>query len=197
LRLAYTPNIQGGPFTLKEKGYPQATIVCRQRSGHCQCLKGLEILEAQKRRTEVQAIQDTPRADEPAPEDTEEAEQPPEPEPEQPGPAAPTAAELQALVKQEKRFQKEYVKLAKEAQAQAIQAIADGMEADEPGAWLLIYSRLAMGQCWEDRPNDPVEIRKGIAQKIIEYHIQYQDPQDVPGRLANMLIEAGLRAPVF
>lgn len=213
LRLAYTPHSQGGPFTLKEKGYPQAMIMCRQKNGHCQCLKGLEILEAQRRRTEVQAIQDTPRAEEPVVEyneaTTPEEEEIPEEdgsfttvysheaEPTQPAPAQPTAEELQALVKQEKRKEKEYKQEAKIAQDLAAKLIFEGLAADHPGAWQLVYNRVAMGERWDKRPDDIQKIRQGIAEKIVAQHISYVDPQDVPDLLKKFLIDAGLQTPVF
>lgn len=199
LRLAYISHNQGGPFTLEEKGYPQATIVCRQKSGYCQCLKGLEILEAQRRRKKVQAIQDTPKAEKPTPEEPDEIVQSPDPEqPEPPEPElGPTAADLRDLVKQEKRNEKEYKKLAKEAQDRAAQLIVEGLAADDPGAWRLIYDHVAMGERWADRPTDVIELRKGIAEKIVAQHISYVYPQDVPDRLKKYLIEAGLQTPVF
>jgi ParB/RepB/Spo0J family partition protein len=212
LRLAYQSHLSG-PFSLEDKGYPQAAIVCRQKHNYCQCLKGLEILEAQRRREDVQAIQDTPRAEEPvveyneatAPEEEEIPEEDGafttvyshEAEPTQPAPAQPTAEDLHELVRQEKRNEKEYKKLAKEAQDQAAQLIVEGLAADNPSAWRLIYDRVAAGERWENRPNDVLELRKGIAEKIIAQHISYVAPQDVPDRLKKYLIEAGLKAPVF
>jgi hypothetical protein len=56
---------------------------------------------------------------------------------------------------------------------------------------------VAAGERWKDRPIDVLELRKGIAEKIISHHVAYSEPQDVPERLKKVLIEAGLQAPVF
>ena len=199
LRLAYSSNV-GGPFSLEEKGYPKTEIVCRQKSGHCQCLKGLEILEAQRRREEVQAIQDTPKEEETEPEEIDNLASDAIPEPEQPEPEEPqqpTAADLHELVKQEKKNQKEYGKLAKEARDRAVQIIVEGLAADAPGAWRLIYDRVAVGERWENRLNDAFELRKGIAEKIIQYHVNYTDLEEVSEKLKELLIGAGLQTPTF
>jgi hypothetical protein len=168
-------------------------------------------LEAQRRRERVQAIQDTPEVteispedidipysiDEILPDDSDEIVQPPAPESEQPAPEQPTAADLHELVKQDKRNQKEYKKLAKDAMARAAKTIVDGLAVDDPGAWRLIYDRVATGERWEDRPNDVFELCKGIAEKIIKYHVAYTDFDEVSEKLNELLIGAGLKMPVF
>jgi len=197
LRLAYISNGEGR-FTLEERGFSKATIVCRQKNSHCQCLRGLEILEAQRRRAEIQAIQDTPKAaDDASPEETEEVVQPLALESQPPEPEQPTAADLQDLVKQDMRNEKEYKKLAKEAQDRAAQLIVDGLAADDLGAWRLVYDRVAAGENWKNRPIDVLELRQGIAKKIINHHVSYIEPQDIPERLKKVLIDAGLQMPVF
>jgi len=205
LRLAYQPRMSG-PFSLEEKGFPNAVIVCRQKNGHCQCLKGLEILEAKRRRESVQAIQDTPRPEAASPEEEEIPEEDGafttvyyhEAESAQPAPAQPTAEDLAELVRQEKRNEKGYKKQAQDAQDRAAQIIVDGLAADEPGAWRLIYDRVATGERWEGRPTDVFELRKGIAEKIIKYHVNYTtDPDEVSEKLKELLIGAGLQVPVF
>lgn len=211
LRLAYQTHASS-PFSLEEKGYPKAAIVCWQKNGHCQCLKGLEILEDKRRRESVQAIQenapsgpDVEYNEEAAPEEEEIPEEDGafttvyshEAEPAQPAPAQPTAEDLHELVRQEKRNEKEYKKQAREAQDRAAQIIVDGLAADEPGAWRMIYDRVAIGERWEGRPTDALELRKGIAEKIINHHVLYINPQEVPDMLKKVLIDAGLQTPVF
>jgi len=197
LRLVYSHHSSGGPFTLEEKGYPKTEIVCRKKNGHCQCLEGLEILEAQRRRVEILAIQNTPKVEDASPEAADEIVQSPATEQEQSEPKQPTAAELHDLVKQEESNEKKYKKLAKEAQDRAAKIIVDGLATEHPGAWRLIYDRVALGEHWDKRPNDVIEIRKGIAEKIVKYRVQYKAPAEVVDSLNGLLIEAGLQAPVF
>lgn len=204
LRLAYSPYGKG-PFTLEAKGYPKVTVVCRKNNGHCQCMKGLEILAAQKLRAEVQALQDTPRDNDNEELESEAVEPEAVVEESQPDPAQeweqrpqrPTAEELAELVKQDKKRQKENAKLAKDAQEQAVQIVSDALANNEPGAWKLVYNRIALGERWADRPDDVAEIRKGIAARIITYHVPYRDLSQVVDSLKEMLIDAGLQTPVF
>lgn len=202
LRLAYYPHDNNSEFSLKDKGFHHALIICRQKNGHCSCSKGLEILEAQRRREEILAIQDTPKDEEPELEDDDETQdtvfqKSEQSESDQPEPVQLTASDLQELVKQEKRNEKEYKKLAKEAQEQAIEIVFEGLEADEPGAWRLVYNRIAQGESWKDRPDDPLEMRRGIAEKIINNQLLYCEPKHVPDLLKKLLVDAGLQTPVF
>jgi ParB/RepB/Spo0J family partition protein len=196
LRLEFSPYSNGGSFTLADKDYPKALIVCRKGNAHCKCLQGAEILAAQKRREEIQRIQDTPQEQQESdeivePVEAEESQPDPEQEWEQ-RPQRPTAEELAELVKEEKKRQKENAKLAKSAQEQAVQIFDDALADNVPGAWRLIYNRVALGEPWKDRPDDISEIRKGIAARIVTYRVQYLDPSRVVDELKEMLADAGL-----
>jgi hypothetical protein len=61
----------------------------------------------------------------------------------------------------------------------------------------LIYDRVAAGEPWEGRPGNIIELRRGIAERIIIHLIHYADPQEVPEILKRALIIAGLQVPVF
>jgi hypothetical protein len=104
---------------------------------------------------------------------------------------------LADLVKEDKKSQRENTKLAQAAREQVAQIISDALADNEPGAWKLVYNRIALGEKWKDRPDDVPEIRKGIAARIVTYHVQYTDLSQVVDSLKGLLIDAGLQTPVF